>query len=51
MSPQKVKELYDSFPAEETSDPVGLSLTTTSPRTTLVVGEKVVTSANLDINR
>ncbi len=51
LSPQKVKELYDSFPAEETSDPVGLSLTTTSPRTTLVVGEKVVASANLDINR
>lgn len=51
LSAQKVKELYDSFPAEETSDPVGLSLTTTSPRTTLVVGEKVVASANLDINR
>lgn len=51
MSAQKVRELYDSFPAEETSDPVGLSLTTTSPRTTLVVGEKVVASANLDINR
>ena len=51
LSPQKIKELYDSFPAEETSDPVGLSLTTTSPRTTLVVGEKVVASANLDINR
>ena len=51
MSPQKVKELYDSFPAEETSDPVGLSLTTTSPRTTLVVGEKAVFSTNLDINR
>ena len=51
LSAQKVKELYDSFPAEETSAPVGLSLTTTSPRTTLVVGEKVVASANLDINR
>ena len=51
LSPQKVKELYDSFPAEETSDPVGLSLTTTSPRTTLVVWEKVVASANLDLNR
>ena len=51
LSPQKVKELYDSFPAEETSDPVGLSLTTTSPRTTLIVWEKVVASANLDLNR
>ena len=51
LSAQKVRELYDSFPAEETSDPVGLSLTTTSPRSTLVVGEKVVASANLDINR
>ena len=51
LSPQKIKELYDSFPAEETAAPVGLSLTTTSPRTTLVVGEKVVASANLDLNR
>ncbi|MBB1557284.1 MAG: hypothetical protein HG439_002205 [candidate division SR1 bacterium] len=51
LSAQKVKELYDSFPAEETSAPVGLSLTTTSPRTTLVVGEKVVASANIDLNR
>ena len=51
LSPQKVKELYDSFPAEETSAPVGLSLTTTSPRTTLIVWEKVVASANLDLNR
>ena len=51
LSPQKVKELYDSFPAEETSAPVGLSLTTTSPRTTLVVWEKVVASANIDLNR
>jgi len=37
LNPQKVKELYDSFPAEETAAPVGLSLTTTSQRTTLVV--------------
>ena len=51
LSPQKIKELYDSFPAEETSAPVGLSLTTTSPRTTLVVWEKVVASANIDLNR
>ena len=51
LSAQKVKELYDSFPAEETSAPVGLSLTTTSPRTTLVVWEKVVASANIDLNR
>ena len=51
LSPQKVKELYDSFPAEEAAAPVGLSLTTTSPRTTLVVWEKVVASANLDLNR
>ena len=51
LSPQKVKELYDSFPAEETAAPVGLSLTTTSPRTTLVVWEKVVATANLDLNR
>ena len=51
LSPQKVKELYDSFPAEETAAPVGLSLTTTSPRTTLVVWEKAVFSTNLDINR
>lgn len=51
LSAQKVKELYDSFPAEETAAPVGLSLTTTSPRTTLIVWEKVVASANLDLNR
>lgn len=51
LSPQKIKELYDSFPAEETAAPVGLSLTTTSPRTTLIVWEKVVASANLDLNR
>lgn len=51
LSAQKVKELYDSFPAEETSAPVGLSLTTTSPRTTLVVWEKVLATANLDLNR
>ena len=51
LSPQKVKELYDSFPAEETAAPVGLSLTTTSPRTTLVVWEKVLATANLDLNR
>ena len=51
LSAQKVKELYDSLPAEETSAPVGLSLTTTSPRTTLVVWEKVVASANIDLNR
>ena len=51
LSPQKVKELYDSFPAEETAAPVGLSLTTTSQRTTLVVWEKVVATANLDLNR
>ena len=37
LSPQKVKELYDSFPVEEAAAPVGLSLTTTSPRTTLIV--------------
>ena len=51
LSAQKVKELYDSFPAEETAAPVGLSLTTTSQRTTLVVWEKVVATANLDLNR
>ena len=51
LNPQKVKELYDSFPAEETAAPVGLSLTTTSQRTTLVVWEKVVATANLDLNR
>ena len=51
LSPQKVKELYDSFPAEEAAAPVELSLTTTSPRTTLIVWEKVVASANLDLNR
>ena len=51
LSPQKIKELYDSFPAEEAAAPVGLSLTTTSPRTTLIVWEKVVASANLDLNR
>ena len=51
LSPQKIKELYDSFPAEETAAPVELSLTTTSPRTTLVVWEKVIFSTNLDINR
>ena len=51
LSPQKVKELYDSFPAEETSAPVELTLTTTSSRTTLIVWEKVVASANLDLNR
>lgn len=32
-----MKELYDSFPVEEAAAPVGLSLTTTSPRTTLIV--------------
>lgn len=37
MSPQAVKELYDSFPAEETAVPVELTLTTTSPRNTLIV--------------
>ena len=51
LSPQKIKELYDSFPAEEAAAPVGLSLTTTSQRTTLVVWEKVVATANLDLNR
>ena len=51
LSPQKVKELYDSFPAEETAAPVELTLTTTSPRSTLIVWEKVVASANLDLNR
>lgn len=51
LSPQKVKELYDSFPAEETAAPVELTLTTTSSRTTLIVWEKVVASANLDLNR
>ena len=51
LSPQKVKELYDSFPAEETAAPVELTLTTTSPRTTLVVWEKVLATANLDLNR
>ena len=51
LSAQKVRELYDSFPAEETSDPVELTLTTTSSRTTLIVWEKVVASANLDLNR
>lgn len=51
LSPQKVKELYDSFPAEETSASVELTLTTTSSRTTLIVWEKVLASANLDLNR
>ena len=51
LSPQQVKELYDSFPAEETAAPVELTLTTTSPRSTLIVWEKVVASANLDLNR
>ena len=51
LSPQKVKELYDSFPAEEAAAPVQLTLTTTSPRSTLIVWEKVVASANLDLNR
>ena len=51
LSPQAVKELYDSFPAEETAVPVELTLTTTSPRNTLIVWEKVVASANLDLNR
>lgn len=51
LSPQKVKELYDSFPAEEAAAPVELNLTTTSPRSTLIVWEKVVASANLDLNR
>ena len=51
LNPQKVKELYDSFPAEETSAPVELTLTTTSSRTTLIVWEKVLASANLDLNR
>ena len=51
LSPQAVKELYDSFPAEETAAPVELTLTTTSPRTTLVVWEKVLATANLDLNR
>jgi len=51
LSPQKVKELYDSFPAEEAAAPVQLTLTTTSPRSTLIVWEKVVATANLDLNR
>ena len=50
LSPQKVKELYDSFPAEETSAPVELSLSS-SKTTGIIIGERPVVKWVLNLNR
>ena len=50
LSPQKVKELYDSFPAEEAAAPVELSLSS-SKTTGIIIGERPVVKWVLNLNR
>ena len=50
LSPQKIKEIYDSFPAEEAAAPVELSLSS-SKTTGIVIGERPVVKWVLNLNR